>query len=483
MVMDSLRYWVQRDARRRLPLRPRAGARPRRPRLRSATRRFFAGVRAGPAAGRREADRRAVGRRPGRLPARRASPRGWVEWNDRFRDAMRALLAAAMPARAASSRARCAGSSDLFQARGARAAASVNFVVAHDGFTLRDLVSYDAAPQRGQRRGQPRRHAATTCSWNCGVEGDSDDPGVLRAARPRCSARCWPRCCSRRACRCCWPATSSATRQQRQQQPLLPGQRDHLDRLDAADEALTAFTARLIALRRARPLLASSGWLTGAPDARGARDLVWLDRLGHEMQPHHWDEADRFVLGMQLAAPADSATPNACCSRWSTARCTTSSSRCPSITLSPQAGRGCGVRASPLGTGRCGLRYVATRPLRGDRRRCRPRRRLRCARAACWCWMATSAAGGSDEVRARQRRAAASHLAARAALADGASTPAAAIRRRHLRRLAGGGRPVAVADAAAESRRPRMLALPQRVRRLPAVRGWSRRSSCATRAG
>ena len=66
--------------------------------------------------------------------------------------------------------------------------------------------------QRGQRRGQPRRHADNR-SWNCGVEGPTDDPEVARAARSGRSATCWPRCCSRRACRCCWPATSSAARQ------------------------------------------------------------------------------------------------------------------------------------------------------------------------------------------------------------------------------------------------------------------------------
>jgi pullulanase/glycogen debranching enzyme len=79
-----------------------------------------------------------------------------------------------------------------------------------------------------------------------------------------------------------------------------------------ADSALRDFTAQLVGLRRATPQLASDRWLTGMADAEGRRDLVWLDRHGHEMQSHHWEEVNRFVLGMLLGAlPAQAGRPAA----------------------------------------------------------------------------------------------------------------------------------------------------------------------------
>ena len=84
-------------------------------------------------------------------------PPPWVEWNDQYRDTMRDFWrGAADGIRTVATR--LAGSSDLYADDGRSPYASVNFVTAHDGFTLRDLVSYDAEAQRGQRRGQPRRH-------------------------------------------------------------------------------------------------------------------------------------------------------------------------------------------------------------------------------------------------------------------------------------------------------------------------------------
>jgi glycogen operon protein len=75
----------------------------------------------------------------------------------------------------------------------ARAAESVNYVVSHDGFTLRDLVSYDL--RHNQANGEHNRDGhGHNLSWNCGIEGDTDDPACCACAGA-CSAPCWPRCC------------------------------------------------------------------------------------------------------------------------------------------------------------------------------------------------------------------------------------------------------------------------------------------------
>ena len=84
-------------------------------------------------------------------------PPPWIEWNDQFRDEIRDFWRG-HSAGIRTVATRLAGSSDLYADDGRSPYASVNFVTAHDGFTVRDLVTYDAEAQRGQRRGQPRRH-------------------------------------------------------------------------------------------------------------------------------------------------------------------------------------------------------------------------------------------------------------------------------------------------------------------------------------
>ncbi len=144
-----------RDARRRLPVRPALRAHPDRPARRHAQ--PPAGRhRPGPGAAAREADRRAVGRVGRRLPRGRVPAAvDRVERPVPRRDPR--LLERAILRASASVATRLAGSSDLYADDGRSPYASVNFVTAHDGFTVRDLVSYDAQAQRGQRRGQPGR--------------------------------------------------------------------------------------------------------------------------------------------------------------------------------------------------------------------------------------------------------------------------------------------------------------------------------------
>jgi glycogen operon protein len=211
LVMDSLRFWacemgvdgfrfdlapvLARDARARL--------RPARALLRR--------HRARPGAVAHAADRRALGHRPRRLPAGRI-PAGLARMERPLpRHAARLLAAAGArrQGRLGDFAHRFTASSTQFAHHGRAPTASVNFVTAHDGFTLRDLVSYNE--RHNQANGENNRDGhGHNLSNNCGVEGPSDDPAVRRCA-PACSARCSPRCCCRRARRCCWPATSSAT--------------------------------------------------------------------------------------------------------------------------------------------------------------------------------------------------------------------------------------------------------------------------------
>ena len=208
-MLDCLRWWVEAmhvDGF-RFDLAPVLG---RKQPASTATRRFLHRARRRPGARRPQADRRAVGRRARTATSSASFPAGWSEWNDRYRDTVRAFWRGERRCRANSpsgspARATCSGSAAAARRR------AINFITAHDGFTLADLVSYNERHNLANREDNPT--ARDNLSWNCGVEGPTDDPAVLalRDRQMREPARDAAR--SRRACRCCRPATSSRARQ------------------------------------------------------------------------------------------------------------------------------------------------------------------------------------------------------------------------------------------------------------------------------
>jgi glycogen operon protein len=104
-------------------------------------------------------------------------PPQWSEWNGRYRDTMRDVWRGE-PAVIGELASRLTGSSDLYQADSRRPSASVNFITAHDGFTLADLVSYNE--KHNEANGEDSKDGENhNRSWNCGVEGPTEDPGVL----------------------------------------------------------------------------------------------------------------------------------------------------------------------------------------------------------------------------------------------------------------------------------------------------------------
>ena len=177
-----------------------------------------------------QADRRAVGPRRGRLPGRQL-PVGWAEWNGKYRDTVRALLEAATAAGSASSRYRLTGSQRPL--RGTAAAGPTPASTSSPPTTASRCTTWSATTTSTTR--PTARTTATATDNNLSLELRR------RRARPttrrswRCasgrSATCWPRCCSRRACRCCSRGDEIGRTPAGQQQRLLPGQRDQLARL------------------------------------------------------------------------------------------------------------------------------------------------------------------------------------------------------------------------------------------------------------
>ena len=174
----------------------------------------------------------------------------WSEWNGIYRDTMRDFWRGAGERRASSPRASPARR-DLYQADGRDPFASINFITAHDGFTLRDLVSYNDKHNEANLEDN-RDGTDDNRSWNCGAEGDDRRPGDHRAARPPAAQLADDAAAL--------PGRADAARRRRvrphpgrQQQRLVPGQRDLLVRLGArraGSDELLEFTRRLIALRR-----------------------------------------------------------------------------------------------------------------------------------------------------------------------------------------------------------------------------------------
>ena len=136
-------------------------------------------------------------------------PVGWAEWNGKYRDTIRRYWKGD-GGQVAELAYRLTGSSDLYSRSGRRPYASINFVTAHDGFTLHDLVSYNH--KHNEANGEQNRDGTDdNLSWNCGVEGPTANPQSSNSGSGS-SATSWLCCCCRKACRCSAGATKSAGR-------------------------------------------------------------------------------------------------------------------------------------------------------------------------------------------------------------------------------------------------------------------------------
>jgi isoamylase len=212
-------------------------------------------------------------------------PPAWSEWNGKYRDTVRDFWRGE-PATLPELASRLTGSSDLYQSDSRRPVASINFVTAHDGFTLADLVSYN--DKHNEANGEENRDGESfNRSWNCGVEGPTDDPMTL-------------------ACRRRQQRNFLATLFLSQGVPMLLGgdeigrtqkgnnnaycQDNEISWFDWArvDVELLAFTHRVIALRRDHPIFRRRRWFQGRP-IRGVPDIAWFRPDGAEMDDADWE--------------------------------------------------------------------------------------------------------------------------------------------------------------------------------------------------
>jgi glycogen operon protein len=230
----------------------------------------------------------------------------WSEWNGKYRDTVRDYWRGESAAMADFA-ARLTGSSDLYQDDGRRPYASVNFVTCHDGFTLTDLVSYN--DKHNEANGEGNRDGESyNRSWNCGVEGPSDDPPV-RALRDR----------QRR--------NLLATLLLSQGVPMILGG-DEIGRTQSGnnnaycqdnelswfdwehmDGGLLSFVERLVAFRREHPAFRRRRWFQGRPiHGEELTDIAWFRPDGNQMTDADWRNGYAkslavFLNGEEIASP------------------------------------------------------------------------------------------------------------------------------------------------------------------------------------
>ncbi|MEU6389034.1 glycogen debranching protein GlgX [Streptomyces sp. NPDC046939] len=231
-----------------------------------------------------------------------AFPPLWAEWNDRYRNAVRDFWRGALPD-VRDLGYRLSGSSDLYAWGGRRPYASVNFVTAHDGFTLRDLVTYDR--KHNEANGEGNRDGTNdNRSWNCGAEGETDDADVLALRRRQLRNMLTTLLLSTGVPMLVAGDEFGRTQRGNNNAYCQDNEIGWVDWSlldDPGWRALFDLTARLIALRHAHPVLRRRAFFSGRPrSADGLRDLAWFTSRGTEMTEGDWF-APTATLGMYLS--------------------------------------------------------------------------------------------------------------------------------------------------------------------------------------
>jgi isoamylase len=231
-----------------------------------------------------------------------AFPPLWTEWNDRYRNAVRDFWRGALPD-VRDLGYRLSGSSDLYAWGGRRPYASVNFITAHDGYTLRDLVSYERKHNEANGEGN-RDGTDDNRSWNCGVEGETDDERVKALRRRQLRNLLTTLLLSTGVPMLVAGDELGRTQRGSNNAYCQDNEISWVDwglREDPGWAALTDLTARLIELRHRHPVLRRRAFFSGrARSADGIRDLAWFTARGTEMTERDW-YAPAATLGMYLS--------------------------------------------------------------------------------------------------------------------------------------------------------------------------------------
>ena len=232
-------------------------------------------------------------------------PQGWAEWNDKFRDTMRTFWrgdAGVLPAVAQA----MSGSREVFEASGRSPTTSVNFICAHDGFTLRDLVSFEQ--KRNIANGEDNRDGSShNLSWNCGVEGETDDPQINALRRRQSRNFLATLLCAIGTPMLLMGDELAHTQDGNNNAYCQDNETSWLNwqKGRTVDPGLVQFLGKLTALRHRFEAFRRRSWLCGAlvPGTK-LKDVYWLAPEGREMTHEDWSDGARRAIGIQLGNDA-----------------------------------------------------------------------------------------------------------------------------------------------------------------------------------
>ncbi|MDP1865705.1 MAG: glycogen debranching protein GlgX [Bradyrhizobium sp.] len=228
-------------------------------------------------------------------------PPGWAEWNDKFRDTARSFWkgdSGVLPEFAK----RITGSGDLFNKRGRKPWSSVNFVTAHDGFNLNDLVSYN--DKHNEANGEENRDGhSNNHSWNHGVEGPTDDPEIIELRERQKRNFIATMMLSHGTPMLLAGDEFGHTQQGSNNAYAQDNEISWLDWLGITSQgrSLREFTRKVIAMRKAFPILYRGRFFVGAHNEElDVKDVTWLSPSGDEMTTDHWHDGNARCFGMLL---------------------------------------------------------------------------------------------------------------------------------------------------------------------------------------
>jgi isoamylase len=227
-------------------------------------------------------------------------PPQWSEWNGKYRDCVRDFWRGEDSTLAEFAN-RFTGSSDLYEFEGRRPSSSINFVTAHDGFTLADLVSYNE--KHNDANGEDNRDGTDdNRSWNCGAEGPTDDPGIIQLRR-RQQRNLLATLLLSQGVPMLVHGDEIGRTQQGNNNAYCQDDQISWVHWDDADSDMLAFTRSLVKLRHEHPVFRRRRWFSGRPihDTGAPRpDIGWFDLDGHEMAQEQWDSGFVKTIGILL---------------------------------------------------------------------------------------------------------------------------------------------------------------------------------------
>jgi glycogen operon protein len=227
-------------------------------------------------------------------------PPGWAEWNDKYRDTVRDYWRG--EAAAAALAPRLLGSPDMFDRFGRRPYASINFITAHDGYTLNDLVSYNDRHNEANGENNNDGHSHNR-SWNCGAEGPTDDAEIKKLRQRQQRNFLGMLLLSQGTPMLLAGDEFGHTQQGNNNAYCQDNEISWLEWQRSADnEALISFVRQLTAMRKKYPILRRNRFLSGdAVNERiDIREITWIHASGNEMTQEQWQDGLMKCFGMVL---------------------------------------------------------------------------------------------------------------------------------------------------------------------------------------